>query len=263
MDRPGKQKKSKKTKRHERILSVLETNPTIRVNALADELGVSTETVRRDFSELDETGRLQRTYGGAVRTRLFEPALAERFKLHTEERRRVAARARTLLGDAGSIFIGGGATTHHFARAILDIDRRLTVLTPAFNIAMELAVNPLIDVMSLAGIVEPKEGLVHGAETLRQIERFRTPVAVVGASALDERGVSEALLSAAEVYAAMIASADRTLVLADDSKFGKRSLQLITGWGPDITLVANQYPDDALREAITQSGTDIILPEAE
>ncbi|MEM9439898.1 MAG: DeoR/GlpR family DNA-binding transcription regulator [Pseudomonadota bacterium] len=254
-------KSSKKSARHSRILDVLEINPSIRVNALADELDVSTETVRRDLAELDETGRIKRTYGGAVRTTAFEPALAERLKLHVQERERVARHAVASLADVQSLFIGGGATTLHFARALRSIDHPLTVLTPALNIAIELASNPLIEVMSLPGVVEPKERLVNGAETLKAISQFRTQVAVVGASALDQAGVSEALLSAAQVYAAMIASADRTLVLADQSKFGKRSLQLITGWGPDTTLLADTEPLSPLKDHIEGQGGKVVIAE--
>ena len=254
-------KLSKKSARHSRILDVLEINPTIRVNALAAELDVSTETVRRDLAELDETGRIKRTYGGAVRTTAFEPALAERLKLNVQERERVARHAVTLLADVQSLFIGGGATTLHFARALRSIDHPLTVLTPALNIAIELAGNPLIEVMSLPGVVEPKERLVHGAETLKAISQFRAQIAVVGASALDQAGVSEALLSAAQVYAAMIGSADRTLVLADRSKFGKRSLQLITGWNPNTTLLADTHLDTSLHDHIESQGGKIVIAD--
>lgn len=251
-------KLSKKSARHSRILDVLEINPTIRVNALADDLGVSTETVRRDLAELDETGRIQRTYGGAVRKTTFEPALAERLKLYVQEREGIARHAVTLLADVQSIFIGGGATTMHFARALRSIDHPLTVLTPALNVAIELAGNPLIEVMSLPGVVEPQERLVHGAETLKAISQFRTQMAVVGASALDHAGVSEALLSAAQVYAAMIESADQTFILADQSKFSNRSLKLITGWTPKTTLITDTYPDTNLRDKIESQGGRVI-----
>ncbi len=254
---------SKKSARHSRILDVLEINPTIRVNALADELSVSTETVRRDLAELDETGRIKRTYGGAVRTTAFEPALTERLKLHVQERERVARHAVALLDDIQSLFIGGGATTLHFARALRSINHPLTVLTPALNIAIELAGNPLIEVMSLPGVVEPKERLVHGGETLKAISQFRAQIAVVGASALDQAGVSEALLSAAQVYAAMIESADRTLVLADHSKFGKRSLQLITEWNPGVSLIADTHLDPNLHDHIESQGGKIAIADRE
>ena len=53
---------SKKTNRQNRILNQLEVNPRIRVNEMAEDLGVSTETVRRDLAELDGAGRIQRIW---------------------------------------------------------------------------------------------------------------------------------------------------------------------------------------------------------
>lgn len=249
---------SKKTKRQESILGALDANPSIRVTEIADELGVSSETVRRDLAELDNTGRITRTYGGAVRTKTFEPALAERSKLHIKARETIARLAVERVGDANSLFIGGGATLLHFARALRQITRRLTVLTPSFSIATELSTNPLIEVMALPGIVEPKEGLVIGGETLKSIARFRTPLAIVGASGVDTKGVSEALLSVAQVYAAMIDNADETLVLADASKFGTRSLQQIISLRQNMCLITEAAPDPEMQHAIRQSGAELI-----
>ena len=256
------QKQSKKTRRHDRILQTLELNPSIRVNALAEALDVSSETVRRDLAELDESGRIKRTYGGAVKTSLFEPALTERLALSLKEREAISAHAVQLLGDADCIFIGGGATTLHFARALRSIDRRITVVTASFSVAIELSTNPLIDVMSLPGIVEPKEGLVCGTDTLRFIARYRTHFAVMGASAMDATGVSEALLPAAQVYKAMIENADQTLILADCSKFDLRALQIVAGWDPKITVVTDKMPINTLKIAMDKAGTTIHVIDA-
>lgn len=249
---------SKKTRRHDRILNALEVDPSLRVSELAERLDVSAETVRRDLAELDGTGRIKRTYGGAVRAKTFEPALSERSKLHIRAREEIAQRAVARIGDADSLFIGGGATTLHFARALRGIRRALTVLTPAFSIATELSTNPLIQVMALPGIVEPKEGMVHGAETLKCIGQFRTPITIMGASGIDENGVSEALLHAAQVYAAMVEHADETLILADASKFGNRSLQQIVAWGENVRLISDIAPPPALMAAIRRRGSEVI-----
>ena len=72
MSRPSK------SDRQARIVAELRATPSLRVNELAELLGVSTETVRRDLAELDERGLINRTYGGAMRPVAFEPALAER-----------------------------------------------------------------------------------------------------------------------------------------------------------------------------------------
>lgn len=253
------EKKSKKSRRHDHILDALGVNPAIRVNALADELGVSAETVRRDLTELDDTGRIQRTYGGAVKASLFEPALAERLKIKVKERERIANHAMVLLRDVDCIFVGGGATTLHFARALRSIKRRITVLTASFSVAIELSTNPLIEVMSLPGVVEPKEGLLCGADTLKFISQFRPGVAVMGASAIDATGVSEAMLNAAQVYKAMIDNSEKAIFLADYSKFDRRALQIVAEWGPNKTLVTDQLPAEELQLRIENSGSKIFV----
>ena len=250
-------KETKKSRRQDGILAALERNPTIRVKTLADDLCVSTETVRRDLAELDSSGRIQRTYGGAVKTNLFEPALSERLKVKVKQRERIAKHAVLLLGDVDCIFIGGGATTLHFARALQSINRRITVLTASFSVAIELSTNPLIEVMSLPGIVEPTEGLVYGPDTLKFISQYRPRIAVMGASAIDADGVSEALLNAAQVYQAMIDNSEKVIFIADSDKFGQRALQIVAEWGPNKTLVTDQVPENELQTAIEKSGCDI------
>jgi len=82
---------TKKVVRREKIMTLLEANPACRVGELAQALGVSLETARRDLAALDAQGKISRTYGGAVRGNLVrEPALAVRTRLHVRERQRIA-----------------------------------------------------------------------------------------------------------------------------------------------------------------------------
>lgn len=256
-------KPSKKSARHAHILELMDANPLLRVNELATELDVSSETIRRDLNDLEETGRLARTYGGAIRSHSFEPALTERLKLYVPQRQRIARKAVDFLGDTDVLFIGGGATTLHFARALRAIKRRIDVITPAFSVANELASNSLIQVMALPGMVEPKEGLVHGTETLSAIRKYHPPLAVIGASGISADGVSEALMSAAQVYSAMIENAEETLFLADASKFGHRALQVIAPWAPQRTLICDATPDNALAATMRECGAKWIVTETQ
>lgn len=250
--------KSRKETRHDRILSVLEANPALRVNQLADELGVSAETVRRDLTELDQLGRLNRTYGGAVSAaNRFEPALNERLLLNVSERRAIARAAVRRYAREEALLLGGGATMVQFARTLRDIGHRLTVVTPAYPIAVELAGNPLIEVMLLPGIFEQQEGMVCGPETIRALDRYRAPVAIIGASGLNPDGVSEAMLGIGEVYSAMLRNADQGVVLADHGKFGKRALVLLTGWTASMSLITDREPDPALMSALTEGGASL------
>lgn len=250
--------KSKKELRHDRILYALDGNPTLRVNQLADQLGVSNETVRRDLTELDRLGRLARTYGGAVSAmNRFEPALNERLTLHNAERRAIARCAVEQYAREEALLLGGGATMIHFARELRDIDHRLTVVTPCYPIAVELAGNPLIDVMLLPGLFELQEGIVCGPETIRALDRYRAPIAIMGASGVSADGVSEAMLGVGEVYSAMLRISERGVVLADRTKFDKRALILLSGWSRQMSLITDRQPNQDLAEALEEGGASL------
>lgn len=254
--------RSRKEMRHARILEALEANPTLRVNQLADKLEVSTETIRRDLAELDQIGRLSRTYGGAVSAgSQFEPALTERLALHLAERQAIAHTAIEQFGEAETLVLGGGATMLTFARALRDTQQRRTVITPAYPIAVELSSNPLIEIMLLPGIFEPQERVVYGPETIRALDRYRAEVAIIGASGLAAAGISEAMLQVGEIYGAMLRTAERVVVLADHSKFGKRALTLLSGWSNRISLVTDRMPEGELYLTMRETGAQIILPE--
>lgn len=252
--------RSRKELRQDRILAALEANPSLRVNHLAEELAVSTETIRRDLAELDRIGRLSRTYGGAVSIGArFEPALNERLGLLVAERRAIARAAVRRYGNAEAMLLGGGATMMVFARALRERRERLTVITAAYPIAVELASNPMIEVMMLPGVFDPQEGLVGGPEAIRTLARYRAPVALIGASGIDESGISEAMPKAGEIYAAMIEHARESVILADHSKFGKRALVLLCRWSEALTLITDRPPLPAIATALREAGSGRIL----
>jgi len=252
--------KSKKAVRQAEILAALEADPAQRVNALSQALGVSSETIRRDLSELDRAGKISRTYGGAVRSSLvLEPALAVRIKTQVKERQRIARAALDHLDTASSLFISGGASVLHFAHVLRHINRPLVVITPAYSVATALASNPLIQVMQLPGTVNGQEGLVVGADTISAIERFRAPLTVLSASGLDADGLSEALPAAAQIYTAMIAQSERTLILADATKFDKRALCQLCPWSARIHLITDLAPPERLRTAIHNAGAAVTV----
>ncbi len=252
--------KSRKNVRQDSILAALERNPALRVIQIAEELSVSTETVRRDLAELESTGRLSRTYGGAIKNSVrFEPALNERLALKVSERRAIAVEAAALCSSEDALFLGGGATMIQFARALCEFPRRLTVVTPVYPIAVELSANPAIEIIMLPGVFESQEHMTVGPDTLRAMDRYRVRTTVIGASGLNAEGVSEALLKVGEVYGAMVEKSDRVIVLADSEKFDKRALVLLTDWNEATTLVTDVAPQGDLKSALDRGRATTIV----
>src|SRR5262249_24650661 len=125
-----------KQDRQSRILAELRVSTTLRISDLAAELGVSTETIRRDLEEMGQSGLINRTYGGAgARPLGYEPAWNERSNAMAVEREAIAALAIKLVRPGEALMIDAGSTTLHFARRLAAELRDLTVITNSFAVA--------------------------------------------------------------------------------------------------------------------------------
>lgn len=247
-----------KTDRQARIVAELRATPAIRVNELADLLGVSTETARRDLAELDGRGLINRTYGGAMRPVGFEPALAEREALMVAERERIATAAVKLVEPNDILMIGGGATTSRFARRLAAERNHVTVITHAFSIAAVLATNPLHKVLMVPGQYDGREGLIHGPDTIEALQRFRANKAFLGASGLTAEGPSDAGMGPGLVYGAMMRRSAQTIILADHSKFDRPSLAVYGSWSAATTLISDMPPEGELATALSSANAKFL-----
>ena len=251
-----------KNDRQARIVAELRGTPTLRVNELADLLVVSTETVRRDLADLAERSLINRTYGGAVRPVSFEPALAEREGLMVAERERIATAAVKLISAGDILMIGGGATTLQFARRVAVECNHLTIITHSFSIAMVLASNPTHKILMLPGQYDGREGLIHGAETIDALQRFRASKAFLGASGVTAEGPNDAGVGPGLIYGAMMRRASETIILADHTKFDRPSLSVYGEWSANMTLVSDQAPEGAVASALKQAHVKVVCAGA-
>jgi DeoR/GlpR family transcriptional regulator of sugar metabolism len=250
-----------KQARHQRILDALVSSPTLRMNELSEALGVSAETVRRDLKELDLRGLVSRTYGGAVRAFMGEPAIAERRRLMIREREAIAATVSALIRPGEVLLIGAGATTFHVAQRIARDHFGLTVVTHAIDVITAVGANETFTVIATPGHFDPREGHLVGHETCAFLDGYVADRAILGASGVTAEGFSNAEAQAAAVYTAMMRRAAATLIVADHAKFDIRSLRLFGGWGPEVTLVTDKAPEGALAEGIHRRGSTVLVAE--
>lgn len=248
--------KPDKRARHERILVEVRTAAAIRISALARELGVSGETIRRDLAELGSAGLVARTYGGATaRPFTAEPSVHERDRAHVDERFRIGAAAAMRVDDGQVVMIDGGSTTFQVARHLAQRARGLTVLTNSVAIAAVTGANPTFRVMLCPGVFHAQEGSVLGEDTAAWLARFHAHVALIGASGLTVEGPAEAVPGAAVVKRVMLDRAADAVLVADASKFARASLETICAWGRVGTLVTDRAPPAAIAQALERAGT--------
>ena len=233
----------------------------VEVAALADELGVTTETVRRDLTTLERHALLRRVHGGAIPIeRLgFEPALAARDSVLTLEKERIARLALAELPDEGTILLDAGTTTARLA-ASLPTDRELVVLTNALPIAMSLSVRPNITVLMLGGRVRGRTQAAVDAWALQALADSYVDVAFIGTNGISpERGLTTPDTTESAVKRAMIRAARRSVVLADHTKVGQDHLSRFAALDEIDTLITDSGLDAQVGDELRAQGPRVLL----
>lgn len=139
--------------RSSRLIRRLREDGRASVATLARDLGVTPSTIRRDLARLADDGTLVRTYGGAalIGTAATAPPRGDPA---AEAKRAIAAAAAGLVEDGQTIAISSGSTTLALARRL--VDRRLTVITNALDVASVLLDRDGIELVVLGGVVRPR-----------------------------------------------------------------------------------------------------------
>lgn len=244
--------------RREFILATLRTNGRADAADMALELGVTNETVRKDFVALEQLGLLRRVHGGAIPVgRLtYEPPLAARTAL-SEEKELIARAALQHLPADGSVLIDGGSTTAKLAE-ILPRDRSLRVYTNTLSIAITLMDAPLLTVYTLGGRVRPVTSAEVDDWAARALAEINVDVAFLGTTAVSlERGLTTQDAAEAAIKRLMHASARRRILLADHSKFGKVSNCKHADLGDIDLLITDTGIDPQMLKSLRSAGLQV------
>ncbi len=241
--------------RHEALLKLLRGGTT-RVEELADALGVSTSTVRRDLGRLTRDRKVARTYGGALVPEAFhERPVSESALLRRQAKAEIAATARSLVPRTGAVFVDAGSTCTALARQLATTARTAAgvpgeepggatrggvVVTRGLETASALTGAVGYDVLLLGGRVLPLSHGLIGPLTDLALERLSFEVAFLGADAVDpERGVGEPTLEETAVKERVAARSRRVVVLADATKLRVPDAPAWTRLPPGWTLVTD------------------------
>lgn len=244
------------------ILRYLAGAEVARVSKLAHALGVSVSTVRRDLDDMAATGIVRRVHGGVVLVSgdeaRAEGAMTERAFANTAAKGRIAVASARLIDPGTTIFISGGTTTERLVPYLAEIGS-LTVVTNAVNIAYRLGGLANIETIVLGGYLRHSELTLLGAIAEHGVSLFRIAAAFYGCYGIDvENGLTGASLQEASMDHAVIAAADRLVVLADSSKFSQTGPVRLAETSRIDTLVTNDPPAKQLSR-LKSLGVNVVL----
>lgn len=248
----------KKAARQRVIMTELALSPIIRTSALANRLGVSAETVRRDIEELTRRGLVSRTYGGATGLQLgLQPGFQDRDAVAIRERDAIARMAVQMVKPGDVLMIDSGSTTAHFARALAYSVDDITVITNCLAVAQALAARKSTRVLFCPGEFSAYEGGVYGAETCAFLGRFHADIAFIGASGLTPDGPTDVESNACWVKRKMLDQSEQRVLLAASSKFNRRHLELVCPLANLSDLITEAHPTKQLADALRSSNVSL------
>jgi DeoR family fructose operon transcriptional repressor len=231
------------------------------VTELAEEFGVTTETVRRDLTVLERHGLLRRVHGGAIPVeRLgFEPALATRDTVMVAEKERIAKAALAEVPEQGAILLDAGTTTGRLAE-ILPTERALTVVTNSVPIVMTLSHRTNLTLLLLGGRVRRTTLAAVDAWALAALADTYVDVAFLGTNGISvDRGLTTPDPAEAAVKRAMLAASRRGVVLADHSKIGADQLARFGSLEDIDVFVTDSGADPRVADELADAGPRVVL----
>ena len=245
--------------RHQFILDTLRTRGQVGAKAVADSLGVTHETIRKDLVLLQERGLLRRVHGGAVpvESLAYEPPVTSR-TARGEEKARIAAAAREFVPATGVVLFDSGTTTTGLAE-IMPIAPELMAFTNSLPIA-ETLLGRVGTLSILGGRVRRETQASVDNWALRALESLRADVAFLGANAFSlEHGLSTPDEAEAAIKGAMVRAARMRVLLADSSKFGREAIYRYAQIADVDVLVTDSGLDPSDADRLTREcGVEVV-----
>jgi len=245
--------------RRGRLLDLIRVRGFAALEELVRELGVSESTIRRDLDALEDQGAAKRTHGGVLYAGGM-PRLAEfdeRQPSHWAAKRAIAVKAAEVITDGETVLLDGGTTTYEVARLL--VGRSLQVVTNSLPVANLFASESRTDLVLLGGYVSPRTGVCLGPYANELLGRLHVTTTILSAAGIADEGLFNAHLLLAETEQAMLRAAGRVVVVADSSKFGQKSLTLVSPLDAiDVVVSDNGLPDD-WRQKIAAAGSQLIV----
>ncbi|MDF3059168.1 MAG: srlR [Rariglobus sp.] len=244
--------------RQRALISLVERQGDLTLEEACRVFAISPATARRDFVEIVSRGGAQKTWGGlrshggaaAAQGDMVPSGLRE--TLRVAEKEQIARAACALVSDGDVITIDGGTTTLCMAPHLAN--RRVRILTNSLLIAHRidrLRTTPGgAEVFMTGGLLYPASGLLVGPQAVENLSHYHARWAFLSCSGLDAEGPTNTNQLVVEGERAMIRNAEKAVVLADESKWGKRDMVRLCGWDEVAMLISDGPPPEECRSSV-------------
>jgi DeoR/GlpR family transcriptional regulator of sugar metabolism len=257
--------------RRHRILEIVNARGRVRVRELAELVGVTEPTVRKDITDLDGQRLLRRAHGGALAvTPAYEANVSARVGTNVAGKRAIARACLDEVKDGDAIFVDSGTTMIALAEALCPDPGRRGTATPG---PVPVNVNVLTNAIGVAQVLAPVAGIRHsvlggqyraaggcfvGPLAIEALQKFTLNIAFIGVTGLSETGFTVADVNEAQVKMAAMERARRVIVPMDRTKIGAADFVKICDADRVDTVITDE-PDEHLARMCHEHGVRLVV----
>jgi DeoR family fructose operon transcriptional repressor len=251
------------------LVEFVEEHGHATVSMLVQALDVSEDTVRRDLQYLHDQGALVRSFGGVVRRdelARFDPPFLSRVRANSEAKNAIGLLAATLVSDRQTLLVNGGTTTLALARSLKG-KKDLTIVTNNLYLPGNIPGDAVSQLHILGGQFRTRSFATLGPVELPDVQGGRThafhaDLAFIGVGGVSEEGgFTGGDIRESSVIRHMTERAERIVVLADSSKFGRTAFAHIGDLSIADVVITDTVPTAKIRAALVESGAQLLTPE--
>jgi len=249
--------------RRAKILQLLSANNQVFVNELSNEFSVSEVTIRNDLEQLESKKLLIRARGGAMSVThvvSYDQHLGEKHKLNMPEKTKIGKVAAQLIKDSDTVIIDSGTTTLEVVKNLSPSLSNITIITNALNIANQLVSNYDISLIIPGGVLRKNSLSLIGPLAEKSFKNFYVDKVFLGVDGFDTtNGISTPNLEEAYLNQVMIDVAREVIVVADSSKFLRKSLAFICKLDRIDTVITDAGILEDDKKRLNDAGIKVII----
>jgi DeoR family fructose operon transcriptional repressor len=242
--------------RKQQIVNLVNDRSGCSVDELADEIGVSETTIRRDLQDLTSQNLIERTHGGAVPTVNRGKPYDNRKIYHLDQKAAIGERAVDEIHQEQIVIFDSGSTPIEVAKRVPS-DRSFVPVTPMPSIARELAEKEF-EVHLTGGIYRSGNHSTVGPWTEKYVQQLTVDLVILGTDGIDETGLTARNVQQSRLKELMIENAERVVLVADHSKFNdSHAFWFADHDAIDLFITDDSIPDP-IREAFGSAGVELV-----
>jgi len=246
-----------KAERQDRVRQLLQAQGTVSVKEIADALGVSDMTIRRDLEELASLGEIERVHGGARaaqgRPRAMlrhEYSHSEKRTKHAEEKLEIARTAISLIEEDSTLFLGTGTTVEQMVSMLPSF--HLRIITNSLSVFNLLEDREDCELCLVGGMYRRRTAAFVGPTAEATLGALGIDAAFIGANGILGDDVSTSNMEEGHIQHLAFSKADMRYLIADGSKVGKRDFYTFYHLSDLDAVVCEPGIDEDARAAVEE-----------